>query len=177
MRDFIKKYWFALFVLLFVACCTGYKIHSSHQKELERLHKELDKEKKERREQHIKDSVKATPEYIDSVRKSDEMYSDWENKRNNMAKKEIVGFVYDGDSIYHSCFHNVHKVHHPFMPIYTNFIDIDAGCLSFVTKHEVEERGFSECSECSEIIGAYNDYQDGELIKREDAREYVDDYY
>ena len=176
MKDFIKQYWFGLLILVFIAGCTGYNLYSSHQKELQRLQKELEKEKKERRELHIKDSIKATPAYIDSVRKSEEMYYDWEAKMNNLEKKEIIGFVFEDDSIYHSCFHSVHQIYHPFMPLYTNFLDIDADCLKFVTKREVEKRGLYECTECSEIISAYNDYEDGELIRREDARDYVDEY-
>lgn len=176
MKDFIKTYWFGLFVLVFIAGCTSYNLYFSHQKELQRLQKELDNEKQERRKQHIEDSIKATPAYIDSVRKSEKLFSDWENKLHNLEKKEIVGFVFEDDTIYHSCFHTVHQIYHPAMPLYTNFLDIDAEYLRFVTKREVEDLRLYECTKCSEIISAYNDYEDGELIRKEDARDYVDDY-
>lgn len=173
MKDFIKRYWTGIFILAIICGCTGYYIYSYQQKKIDKLQKDLEKEKEERRKQHVEDSIKATPEYIDSVRKSEKLFSDWENKRKNLEEKEIVGFVYENDSIYHSCFHHVHIIYHPAIPLSTNFLDIDIECLRFVTKQEAVGLGLRECIKCLEIFSTYDDYQNGELIRRDE----VDDLY
>ncbi len=179
MKDFISKYWFGLLVLVFVASCTGYNLYFSHQKEINKLKKEIEQEKEKRRKQHIEDSIKATPEYIDSVRKSEEYFAEWDEFRKEVENEEIVGYVYYDDTIYHSTFHSVQKVYktsNKDIFLFIGYLNENKGNLRFVCNSEVRELGLKLCEECEETINTYLEYQDGELIKRDEAYKYVDDY-
>lgn len=182
MKDFISKYWPSLIVLFLVIGCAGNMAYSSFQKKLdierqklEQVKNELENEKEKRRRQHIEDSIKATPAYIDSVAREERYYVERAEKRRQLENIELVGFVYKNDTVYHSSFHPTGNLEEDGMIFFVGFTVNDIKQLRFITNQEAEDLNLHECKECSEKERVYLEYEDGELVSADEAYDKVDD--
>lgn len=125
----------------------------------------------------IKDSLFHDPRYQDSLRHAKYIRKEYERKTEYYEAREIVGYVYENDTIYHNNFHWIHEIPDEYLMIWTNYLIDDIGGLRFVTRHQVEYYKLTECSICEEMNQIYCDYENGDLIHVEDAREYVEENY
>ena len=121
------------------------------------------------RKAFIKDSLAHDPHYQDSIRIEEEKYQKWKLEHDSISNEEIVGFVLDGDSVYHSTFHSM-EIRNDY-----NFSIYDMLNLRFISRKEAEENQFKLCEECSDIYYAHSAYENGELIDIFDIDEYVKD--
>lgn len=155
-KDFFKTWsgcllWLAVALLLFKGC----RWYSSYQKE--KKHKiYIEKQKNDSiRKAFVVDSLAHDPHYQDSIRLAEII---WKARRDSIkAVREnlIAGVILEGDSIYHSCFHD---------PISIN----DADRLRFVTNKDVKMNNYRWCSTCRDLDVDIL-LEDGEIIYIEDA--------
>ena len=60
------------------------------------------------REAFVKDSLAHDPRYQDSLRKANIEFKQWMAEEDSINGIEIIGFMLEGDSVYHTCVHNIY---------------------------------------------------------------------
>lgn len=169
MKDNLKTYlgcigWFIVAVLLFKGCDR----YSSYQKE--KVHETYMEKKRNDsiRKAFVEDSLAHDPHYQDSLLKVEEEYRQWKERQNVVKSIELIGFMLDGDSVYHTTFHSVKKID----DILCGYTMPDVHKLRFITRKEEEENKLEWCDECRSMdIDILVD--DGEYIRVEDIGDYV----
>ena len=120
------------------------------------------------RKAFVKDSLMHDPRYQDSLRKAEEEYKQWEEKWNAIKSIELIGFIMDGDSIYHTAFHPVKRI----SEVPSGFTESDIKKLQFTTRKEVEKDNLEWCDECRSM-DAETLIDDGEYIHVDDISDYI----
>lgn len=119
------------------------------------------------REVFIADSLDCDPHYQDSLRRAEEEYRKFEDKLKSIKSIEIIGYMANGDSVYHTTFHSVKEIDE--FPC--GFTIPDVHKLRFITQKDEQENNLEWCNECRSM-DAETLIDDGELIYREDAGDY-----
>lgn len=158
--------WILTALLLYKGC----DWYSEHQKEKYRDERRNDSIRKafisdsiERRKAFVADSLSRDPRYQDSVRQAEKEYKIWYDSVSAVRDRTIAGVMINGDSIYHTCFHD------------SLFIE-DSMRLRFVSNKEIEDKKFDWCDVCRSL-DVETLLEDETLIYREDAKDYIDDDY
>lgn len=116
----------------------------------------------------VKDSLEHDPHYVDSMARVEKERKIWEEEEKAIRQTELIGFVLIGDSVYHTCMHDVHRHDgHRY-----NFTLQESSAIRFVTSNDIENGSYEMCSECSEIEDAYIKYNDGELFTEDDTEKH-----
>ena len=96
-------------------------------------------------------------------------------KKNAVKATVLIGFMTEGDSVYHTTFHPVKEID----DILCGFTITDIQRFMFITEKDKEENDLEWCGDCMNLDIDYR-IEDGDLIFVEDAAEYCghdDKYY
>lgn len=167
--------WIVAAILLFKACdwYSSYQKEKSHEAYVEKKRNDSIREafiadSLAKRKAFVADSLAHDPHYQDSVRKAEEEYKQWEEKLNAIISMELIGFIMDGDSVYHTAFHPVKRIGE--LP--SGFTIPDIKKLRFITRKEEKEYKLAWCDECRNM-DAQTLIDDGDYIHVDDIRDYV----
>lgn len=92
----------------------------------------------------------------------------WKTVDDSIRKIEIVGFVMDGDSIYHNNIHGYRRVSNHSC----GFLLSDIPNIRLLTGRDLDDSSYELCSICEEIEETFRRYEDGELFSEDDAKEH-----
>lgn len=122
-------------------------LYSGNKNGIARMEKERSQITDSMRAVRIRDSIRHTPAYLDSVRQAEERHklreAEWEKERRYAYKNDIIGFWHVGDSIYHTHFS-------------CSFYKDDIKNLKFITQETADRHNLKECDDC------YNEWENFE---------------
>lgn len=157
-------FWFLVAVLIFAGW--GWYLSYYEKKKQETY---IEKKRNDSiRKAFIADSLAHDPHYQDSIRKARAELKKWEEEWNAVKAIEFVGYMIDGDSVYHTAFHPVKSINE----IPCGFTTSDLNKLRFVTHKEKEERNLEWCDECRSM-DAETLIDDGDYIHVDDISDYI----
>ena len=117
---------------------------------------------------HANDSIKNTPEY---KAWNDSVEYEWRKKKVQEEKNTLVLYL-EGDTVYHfntSCFQ--YFSYEDGVKYHMDSIDN----IKIITEYDAKRRGMTFCSQCEEIKNVYSNWESGELMTLEDAKEYIEE--
>ena len=114
------------------------------------------------------DSIKNTPEY---KAWRDSIDREWDKKEVQREKNTLV-LCLEGDTVYHyntSCFQ-----YFSYNDGFNYHIDpIDD--IRIITEYDAKKRGMTFCTQCEEMESVYSDWESGDLMTLENAKEYMNE--
>ena len=149
--------WLAIPFGLYFGCSYCESRSKKEKEEVMRIKRQNDS----LRHTFILDSLKNDPHYQDSLRREREKYSAWRALHDSICSKEIIGFVFEGDSIYHNFIHGMiekedGEIH--------NYSLKDMPKIRFISNCDIENESLHKCYDCKDAMEEF-------II------DYIDDFY
>ncbi len=156
----------SLFAVFIVLCCIfGCNWYNSYNERKMTEEKIAIKRQDSIRKAFIADSLSHDSIYQDSLKKAEAKYVKWKQLQDSIRAQEIAGFVFLGDSVYHSAFHSETAGKREIFHAYSIQ---DLGRLRFVSFGEIEKRHYKLCRTCGNIEDLCRRYEDGDIIDKDD---------